>query len=246
MKKNFQKMIIAMLVFVANVFAKGGIGDINVCTNVCAGNNISCKNQYLNCGSSNAEEGGLSDLLNSAVDASQRFYDWKSTKDVRSEDLGLVKNEMLDFTTTFPATGQKKIVSFTPSKGLLAGKKVSVMFVSFDLMSKRYPKNTPKNLMDALDEYKSENNKHEVQYVSMVRIFGRIEGTANGLWYDAGSIDMNIKPDMKGFEIKMEVNGDGEIVINDNELLDQTGADGSKARIAPIQLDFAKVPEMIH
>ena len=65
------------------------------------------------------------------------------------------------------------------------------------------------------------------------------------MWYDTGSIKLGIKPDADGFDISMKVMADGTIMITESELLTQTGADGSKARIAPIELNFAKVPEMM-
>lgn len=221
-----------------------GIGDINVCTNICAGDNISCRNQSLNCGSSHQEEGGLGDLLNSATDASGRFYDWKSLKNVRTQDLGIIKGDAMSFSTAFPSTGQKKIIQFTPASGSLSGKKVKLLLVSFDLKSKRYPTNTPQNLIDSIDMFKKENDKNDVKFESLVHIFGQIEG-GSSMWYDTGSIKLGIKPDANGFDISMKVMADGTIMITESELLTQTGADGSKARIAPIELNFAKVPEMM-
>lgn len=220
------------------------VGDINVCTNICAGSNISCRNQSLNCGSTNQEEGGLGDLLNSATDASSRFYDWKSLKNIRTQDLGIIKTEGMSFSTAFPATGQKKMIQFTPTSGSLSGKKVKLLFISFDLKNKRYPTNTPQALIEAIDMFKKENDKNDVKFESLVHIFGQIEG-GSSLWYDTGSIKLGIKPDADGFDINMKVMSDGTIVITDSELLNQTGADGSKARISQIELDFAKVPEMM-
>jgi hypothetical protein len=232
---------VTLTVALSNIISAPAVGDFNICTNVCAGNNISCKNQYLNCGSTHQEEGGaLGDLLNSATDASERFYDWKNLKGVRTQDLGLVKGEMMNFSTKFPATGQKNIVQFTPSDGALSGRKVNLLFVSFDLNSKRYPTNTPKDLMEAIDMFKKDNDKNDVKYESLVHIFGQVEG---GLWYNTGSIKLGIKPD--ALDIHMQVMANGAIKINDAELLNQTGADGAKARIAPIELDFSKVPEMM-
>jgi len=235
---------VALMVTISNVTMLAEIGDFNICTNICAGSNISCRNQALNCGSTNQEEGGIGDLLNSATDASARFYDWKNLKDVRKENLGIVKGEMMNFSTTFPATGQKKIIEFTPTTGQLAGKKIKLLFVSFDLKSKRYPKNTPSGLVDIIDMVKADNDKNEVKYESTVHIFGQIDGGSSN-WYDTGSINLSIKPDAKGFDISMQVMADGTIAINDSELLNQTGADGAKARINPIMLDFSKVPEMM-
>jgi hypothetical protein len=238
---------VALTAMLSNLtlFGTADMGDINVCTNVCAGSNISCKNQYLNCGSTHQNEGGgLGDLLNSARDASDRFYNWGNLKSTRTENLGIVKGDMMNFSTSFPSNGQKKMIQFTATTGQLSGKKISLLFVSFDLQSKRNASNTPKALGDAINAFKDENKMNEVQYQSAVHIFGQVEGGPSE-WYHAGSINLSIKPDTAGFDINMQVMADGKIVITDTELLQQTGADGAKARIAPIELDFSKVPEML-
>jgi len=221
------------------------IGDINVCTNICAGSNVSCKNQALNCGSSHQEEGGgLSDLLNSAVDINDRFYDWGSLKSVRTENLGRIKGDMINFSTYFPATGQKKIIKFTPTMGDLAGKEVRLLFVSFDLNSNRFPTKTPDKLSEDLKLFKEENKRNDIRYKSSVHIFGQIED-GKKMWYDTGSINLSSDPDDKDLNVTMQAMANGKIVITDADLLNQTGADGAKARVAPIELDFSKIPEMM-
>jgi len=239
------KILLGAALTVALVNITLAIGDINVCTNICAGSNVSCKNQALNCGSSHQEEGGgLSDLLNSAVDINDRFYDWGSLSKVRTEDLGVVKGDMINFSTQFPATGQKKIIVFTPTTGKLARKKVKLLFVSFDLRSNRLPTKTPDKLSEELKSFKEENKKNDIQYASSVHIFGQIEGDRK-TWFDTGSINLSVNPDDNDLNVSMQAMPDGEVVITDADLLNQTGADGAKARIAPITLDFSKVPEMM-
>lgn len=241
---KFNKIVLGLLIMTSQF--NRVICDVNVvaCGSICAGNNVSCRGNVLNCGQTLSDEGGLGDLLNSATDASDRLYDLKNLRNVRTEDLGIVKNDMINFSTTFPAMGQKKMIKFTATTGALAGKQVSLLFVSIDLNASRNPSDMPKALGDAINDFKKENKKNPVRFESMVRIFGQVEG-GSPMWFDTGAINLGMKPNAEGFNISMQAMADGAIVITDTELLNQTGADGATARIAPIELDFAKVPEMM-
>jgi len=221
--------------------------NVVVCGMIFAGTDISCKQNILDCGQTNVEEGGggLGNLLNSAVDASENLYDWKSIARVRTENLGVVKGDMMNFSTLFPATGQKKMVQFTPTTGQLKGRKVSLLFVSFNLNGSRYPQNTPEKLKTRIADFRKDNKQHDMKFESSVYIFGQIEGGSKD-WYQAGFINLNIKPeDDQNFNINMQVMADGRIKIVDDKLLDQTGADGATAHRTSMEIDFSKVPEVL-
>jgi hypothetical protein len=215
----------------------GGVGDFNICTNICAGSDVSCRNQNLKCGSSSEGEGILESLLNSYADTGNKFHDWKSVNSVPKQEEGEIKSDK-EVSFQLPALGQKKILTFKSSQGKYANKTTEVLFVSFDLMGTKYPTNTPKELKSMIEVFKKANADNPIVFKSMVRIFGRVEGQTS--WFDAGPINLSIKPNEKGFMLKITIKPDGKIVIHQSEILNQTGPTGSKITLQEIVLEFGQ------
>src|SRR5437016_7430706 len=116
MKQLLQFFVLAMgLSFVHDICSVGlgGVGDFNICTNICAGTDVSCRNQNLKCGSSSEGEGILEHLLNSYADTGNKFHDWKNINSVPKQELGEIKKDTeVDF--QLPALGKKKMLTFIP------------------------------------------------------------------------------------------------------------------------------------
>lgn len=111
--------------------------DTTTCSNVVAGTNQNVRGQTTNCTGGADEGGSLGDVL--GFNAFKDKVNWSIKRGTPKQDLGKL-TENKEFELQYPAIGKMKVVSFMPTEGNAANKKVEILLVSFSIYNKE--KNT--------------------------------------------------------------------------------------------------------
>lgn len=195
--------------------------DTVTCSNVVAGANQNVKNQTTNCGPVQTEKKSI----NAAGDKVSWTNLEKAKKNI--EKWGIIAKEE-QHTLKFPKSGEKKIISLTPTQGAYKNKAVELLLVSFDKRTEIDESILPEGIQDQLARLRD-----DTQFNTMIKIYRKTEKEiAYTELYEIFSQEHPHK-----LEVKIAITPNG--IIKTEQKITETDVDGNKIAIQPFEIDLA-------
>ncbi|RTL07457.1 hypothetical protein EKK58_01765 [Candidatus Dependentiae bacterium] len=195
--------------------------DTVTCSNIVMGTNQNVRGQETNCGPVQTEK----EVFNAAGDKVSWANLDKSRKN--TEKWGVIaKTEQ--HTLKFPKSGEKKIISLTPTQGAYKDRPVEILIVSFDKRTEIDESNLPQSVKDQLARL-----QEDTQFNSVIKIYRKTNTEKK--YTEVYEIFSQEYPHK--LEIKISITPNG--LIKTEQTIKETDVDGNKIEIQPFEIDLA-------
>lgn len=231
MKNAKQMMLLGLAYFGSSTVLIDASGrDSNVCTNMIAGNQVQGKGQTASCTGGGGKGATSIATPDKAANAAGDKVFWNiNYSQVKNEQWGSIKNTEHKV-LKFPKSGEKKLITLTPTEGKMKNKSIDVLIVPFDKRAKNQYGEYPDNLAEQLQKL-DENT----QYNTIIKFYRKNATETN--WTELYELFSDEKSDSRKLHFKVAISPDG-ILTGEQKMILTNEETGAKQEVMSFSIDL--------